>query len=238
MKKSLKKNIRENLIEKTLVIVPCYNMNFFIKDTINDLMKYFKNILIIDDCSDSKVSNLDLPKEINIVRHKFNIGQGGAIQTGIYAFKYLFKSYKYLITFDADGQHRAIDAFRLLEKIEEQDITMVIGTRFKKKESIREIPLKKRIFLRIATVIENLITGMKNTDSHNGLRVIKRDFAETIELNNFRMAHSTEILSLASKSGISLKEYPVIIKYNHDGQSLIGSITILSDLFLSFLFRK
>ena len=65
MKKSLKKNNRENLIKRTLVIVPCYNMNFFIKDTINDLKKYFKNILIIDDCSDLKVSNLDLPKEID-----------------------------------------------------------------------------------------------------------------------------------------------------------------------------
>lgn len=238
MTKSLKIDNQKFLVDNALVIVPCFNMNSVVKKTIKDLKNYFKNILIIDDFSDSKVSDLDLPKDIDIIRHDFNIGQGGAIQTGIYAFKYLLKSYDYLITFDADGQHRAIDALRLLQKIEEENLTMVIGTRFKAKESIREIPPKKRIFLRIATRIENLITGLSNTDSHNGLRVIKRNFAETIELNNFRMAHSTEILSLASSKGISIKEYPVIIIYEHDGQSIAGSITILSDLLLSFFFRK
>ncbi len=231
-------NKKINLIEKALVIIPCYDMDSGIQNTIKDLNRYFKHILIIDDFSHSKVSDLNFPISINIIRHNFNTGQGGAIQTGIYAFKYFLKEFEYLITFDADGQHRAIDAFNMLKKIHTEKLEMVIGTRFKNIDSIREIPIKKRFFLKIATIIENLITGFSNTDSHNGLRVIKRNFAENIELNNFKMAHSTEILSLASSKNIKVKEYPVIIKYDHSGQSLIGAITIITDLVLSSLFRK
>ena len=67
--------------------------------------------------------------------------------------------------------------------------------------------------MRIATKIENIITGLSNTDTHNGLRVINRSFGETIELKNFKMAHSTEILNLAVSQKVSIEEYPVLIKY-------------------------
>ena len=226
------------LIDTTLIIIPCYNMNSSIQSTVKDLKDIFKHILIIDDCSKKRVSDLNFPKNVDIVRHQFNTGQGGAIQTGIYIFKELFSSFKYLITLDADGQHRASDAFFMLKKINDQKLDMITGSRFLSKKSIKEIPLKKRLFLRFATKIENLITGLSNTDTHNGLRVIHRNFAEKIELNNFKMAHSTEIMKLAVKNKISIAEYPVFIKYNDIGQSIFGSITIITDLFLSFLFRK
>tara|TARA_B100000989_G_scaffold298932_1_gene291170 strand:- start:3577 stop:4296 length:720 start_codon:yes stop_codon:yes gene_type:complete len=232
---TLKEN---NLIEQTLIIVPCYNMNNLVQKTIDDLKTIFKYILIIDDYSNEKVSKLNFPENVDIIRHQFNTGQGGAIQTGIYTFTTHFKKCEYLITFDADGQHRAFDAFQMLKKLKEQDLGMVVGTRFKFKESIREIPLKKRFFLRFATKIENLITGLSHTDTHNGLRVIRRDFAEKIELNNFKMAHSTEILKIAVSKKIKITEHPVIIKYQNSGQSIFGSIIIITDLLLSFLFRK
>ncbi len=92
--------------------------------------------------------------------------------------------------------------------------------------------------MRIATKIENIITGLSNTDTHNGLRVINRSFGESIELKNFKMAHSTEILNLAVSQKVSIEEYPVLIKYNHSGQSIFSSLTIITDLLLSFLFRK
>ena len=82
-------------------------MNSSIQSTVTDLKKYFKHILIVDDYSKEKVSNLKFPSDTYIVRHQFNTGQGGAIQTGIYAFREHFKNLNYFITFDADGQHRA-----------------------------------------------------------------------------------------------------------------------------------
>ena len=226
------------LIDKTLVVIPCYEMNHLIQKTVDELNVFFKHILIIDDNSTEKVSKLNFPSNVDIVRHQFNTGQGGAIQTGIYIFKNHFKNCEYLVTFDADGQHRAFDAFQMLKKLKDKELGMVVGTRFKFPESIKEIPPKKRLFLRAATKIENLITGLSHTDTHNGLRVIRREFAEQIELNNFKMAHSTEILKIAVTKKIKISEHPVIIKYNHHGQSIMQSITIITDLLLTFLFRK
>ena len=238
IKKSEFSNEEYLLVKQTLVIVPCYNMNTLIQKTIDDLITIFENILIVDDYSSQKVSSLDFPLNVDIVRHQFNTGQGGAIQTGIYIFKNKFKKCNYLITFDADGQHRASDAFEMLKKLHFEQVGMVIGTRFKSKESIKEIPPKKRFFLRFATKIENILTGLAHTDTHNGLRVIRRDFAEQIELNNFKMAHSTEILKIAVSKKVKILEHPVIIKYHHSGQSIFSSITIITDLLLAFLFRK
>ena len=238
IKKRKFSNSEKSLIDQTLVVIPCYNMNNQIQKTVDDLNEFFKYILIIDDNSKEKVSSLNFSSNIDIVRHQFNTGQGGAIQTGIYTFKNHFKNCEYLITFDADGQHRACDAFQMLKKLKEKELGMVVGTRFKSKESIKEIPPKKRLFLRFATKIENLITGLSQTDSHNGLRVIKRKFAEQIELNNFKMAHSTEILKIAVEKQIKIAEHPVIIKYDRHGQSIVESITIITDLLLTFLFRK
>ena len=60
------------LIDSTLIIIPCYNMNSTIQSTVLDLKNYFEHILIIDDFSNEKVSDLSFPENVDIVRQEIH----------------------------------------------------------------------------------------------------------------------------------------------------------------------
>ena len=98
-------------INDVLIIVPVFNENKNIISVIKDLENWFENIIIIDDGSTDNTCELIDNLGLSYVRHFLNLGQGAAIETGLQYF--LDKNeYKYAITFDGDGQHRAKDAFK------------------------------------------------------------------------------------------------------------------------------
>ncbi|MCL2465326.1 MAG: glycosyltransferase family 2 protein, partial [Micrococcales bacterium] len=77
-------------------------------------------------------------------------------------------------------------------------------------------------------------TGMHLTDAHNGLRVIRRDAAHTLDLHQDRMAHATEIVRQLGRCHLPWAEFPVRVLYTDysrsKGQSLWNSVNILVDL--------
>ena len=78
---------------------------------------------------------------------------------------------------------------------------------------------------------------MKLTDAHNGLRLLRRDAAEQLDLHQNRMAHASEIISQLGASSLPWAEQPVHIEYTDysrsKGQSLWNSVNILVDLMFS-----
>ena len=87
---------------------------------------------------------------------------------------------------------------------------------------------------RTAVWVTNMTTSLKLTDAHNGLRVIRRDAAERIEIKQDRMAHATEIVLELGRTGLPWREYPVELLYTDyskaKGQSVLNSVNILVDL--------
>ena len=111
---------------KILVIVPCFNAENFIKDTIDDIRRYQNNVLIIDDGStDKSYDEMKDIKGIRILRHRHNKGKGAALKTGfMYAVENNFDA---VITIDADGQHKASDIPKFTGKIDKYDIKTIIS---------------------------------------------------------------------------------------------------------------
>jgi hypothetical protein len=91
----------------------------------------------------------------------------------------------------------------------------------------------KRLILRLAVVYMNWISGIHLTDAHNGLRVLSRDVAAGLDIQQAGMAHASEIVTKIGKAGYSFTETPVHILYTdyskRKGQSLLNSINILFD---------
>ena len=65
---------------------------------------------------------------MTVVTHHINLGQGAALQTGI-TFA-LERGANYIVTFDADGQHRLEDALAALRMLSEGRCDAVCGSRF------------------------------------------------------------------------------------------------------------
>ena len=95
----------------------------------------------------------------------------------------------------------------------------------------------KTIVLKTAVAVTNVSTGLTLTDAHNGLRVLRRDAAEGIELNQDRMAHATEIVVQLGRTRLPWAEHPVHVVYTDyskaKGQSLLNSVNILVDLVIN-----
>jgi len=214
------------------VVIPLYNEATVIADVVSGLLPTFKNVVCIDDGSRDGSGLVARAAGARIVTHPINLGQGAALQTG---FEYALEhGAKYVVTFDADGQHRVVDAEAMVDRARTDDLAIVFGSRFL--DNRTKPGLLKRIVLKVAVVATNWGTRTKLTDAHNGLRVIREDALRKIKLKQDRMAHGTEIVQQLGRTGLPYGEQAVEVLYTDysrsKGQSLLNSINILIELII------
>jgi len=217
-------------LAETFVVVPAYNEGRVIRDVITGLSSEFPNIVVVNDGSSDDTAALlaDLP--VIVVRHPINLGQGAALQTGI-TFA-LERGANYIVTFDADGQHRVEDALSALRMLIEEQCDVVCGSRFL--GTTNNVPRIRKIILKTVVGLANLTTGTHMTDAHNGLRALSRKAASCLDITQSGMAHASEIMSQLKLHKMSIREVPVQVNYTEyslaKGQSSLNSINILVDL--------
>ena len=170
-----------------------------------------------------------------MLRHPINLGQGAALQTGIrYA---LSRGAGYIVTFDADGQHRPEDIRVLLDMQVKTGADVVLGSRFL--GHAENIPRLRRMLLQLAVIYTHITSGVKLTDAHNGLRLLTRRAAERLRIRQDRMAHASEIIDQIGALGLTVVEAPVTIVYTEyslrKGQKLGNALNILTELFVARL---
>jgi len=207
---------------KISLVIPAYNEESRICETLSDYYEYFKKnyddleiIVVCDGCTDGtpniikKYSMAD--KRIKNVILEKKCGKGNAIITG---FK---KSDGDIIGFtDADESVSPEDFSRLIETTNEYDC--VIASRW-----LREsVVLKKqstitRIFSRIFNVIVNLMFDLKTKDTQCGAKVFKKDAIERILplIKSRGYETDVELLWRIKKLGYKIKELP--ITWTHKG---------------------
>lgn len=220
--------------EDTIVLVPCFNESNIFKVT-QELSKYFKNIVIIDDGSQKLVSaNMD-DKSVITLRHSVNLGQGAALATG---FEYIRRTKNpkidYVLTFDGDGQHQVSDALNMIKRIRSSDSEVALGNRFIDKNL--DVPRKRKVVLKLGKLFTKYFLGLKFEDPSNGMRVISIKVLDRFRIRQNRMAHATEILQIIKRESIKFIEVGNTIAYTDEtirnGQKNYGFIFIIRDLII------
>ena len=220
--------------EKVCILVPVYNEDKKIMSVINDLQKYFKNILVVNDGSNDNTGAILKLCNVHTLNHLINLGAGAAIFSG---FEYIktMENIDAVITFDADGQHSVEDANNFAHEIISCSEDVIFGSRFIKHS--KNIPLTKKIILSIVTFFSNAITKVKLTDAHNGMNAYKTSCLEKILINIDGFGFATQIVNSVGKNRLSYKEMPTDIKYTEysmqKGQRILSGFLILEDLFKS-----
>jgi glycosyltransferase involved in cell wall biosynthesis len=233
MEPGLPQELHKNL----WVICAAYNEATTIGRVVTELRRAGHQVVVVDDGSRDGTRRIAAAAGAAVVAHPVNLGQGAALQTGIdYAVS---QGAEILVTFDADGQHRVADIPRLIDALRREGADFALGSRFL--GQTYNLPTLRRFVLRAATVFTRLTTGLRLTDSHNGLRAFTRKGADAIRLRQNRMAHASEILVEIAQSGLRYVEVPVTIEYTAyslaKGQRISDSLTILLDLFAQELYR-
>ena len=219
-------------LDDAWIVIPMYNEGAVIGDVVEQTRKTFPNIVCVDDGSRDESARLALAAGAHLVQHPVNLGQGAALQTGIrYA---LSQGAEYVVTFDADGQHRVEDALTMVRLAKSGEADVVLGSRFL--TGTEEVPLIKRVVLRTVVTLSRTSRKLKLTDAHNGLRVLNRKAATQLRITMNGMAHASEIVDYLARSGLEVTEVPVTVLYTDyskaKGQSLINGVNILFDISL------
>jgi len=232
--------------DKTLaILIPCYGDGERLGHVLRDLRCAFADhsvvAYIVDDGSPQDLvpsAEWVAPNfSVRLFRHVVNLGQGAALETARRAA--VADGADVVLTVDADGQHGAKDARRLVEAVR-AGADVALGNRF---AGETHIPRFRAVVLGLARVFEMLLTRRLFGDAHNGLRAFSRRVAGELRIEHARMAHGTGIMLALCRMQprLQIVEVPVTITYTEatlaKGQRASGAFTILGDLLAHALFR-
>lgn len=231
----MKKNNEKNK-PGVSILIPCYNEEKGIKDTIDRLqvcaVKNKWDIIVIDDGStDGTAEILGKIKGIRVVSHPYNKGYGAALKTGI-----MNAETPLVVFYDGDGQHNPVDVENLLRNFNNFD--MLVGERGKGSH---------RDWLRapgkwLLTKIANILTERKIPDLNSGLRVIKREIiSKYLHLMPDGFSFSTTSTIAFMNLGYNVGYFPITVN-KRTGKSSVkqlkhGSGVIILILRLIALFN-
>ncbi len=131
----------------------------------------FPNVVVVDDGSRDATAQRARDAGAHVLRHAINRGQGAALQTGI-AWA-LERGAEIVVTFDADGQHDAGDLPHLVRPICQGQADFVLGSRFLTGRP-SDVPRLRRLVLAGGVWFTWLTSGLRLSDTHNGLRAFSR----------------------------------------------------------------
>jgi hypothetical protein len=217
--------------QKILFIIPAYNEEGSIAGVIDkirklELKKYNRDILVINDGSRDNTSTISSKLKVSVIDLPFNLGIGGAVQTGlIYAH---LNNYDAAIQIDADGQHDPKEIVPLLKNLGVSDV--IIGSRYISDGNYQGSNIR-RVGTNIFSTLIKFTCGVTIYDSTSGLRVFNKkaiDFLYKEYPADFPEPES--IVSLL-KRGFVIKEVGVKMSMRKTGKS---SINFLKSLYLMF----
>lgn len=209
-----------------LVIMPAFNESGSVARVVGKLKEHLPDfdILVVDDGSTDGTFAC-VPANAKAVSLPFNLGIGGAMQTG---YRYAaIHGYDLAVQVDADGQHPPESVARLVAHLHETGADMVIGSRFLEPGHYEQT-LSRMAGIRVLRAIIRLITGTTITDCTSGFRVVNRRV-----INAF--AHwypddypEPEVVLLLLRAGMRIVEMPTSMHQRTTGQT---SISLLRGIF-------
>ncbi|MFW5865576.1 MAG: glycosyltransferase family 2 protein [Nanoarchaeota archaeon] len=207
--------VLQDVKDQTAIVIAAYNEENAIEKVLDGLLERgYEHIVVVDDASrDKTVKNIQpyLNKGVMLIEHRSNKGQGASLRDGInYAVK---KGYKYIVTFDGDGQHRVQDMDAMIEPVAQGLADITLGSRFKGKT---KMPLGRVITLKIAVLVQWVFYRILLSDAHNGFRCMNRKAASRIRITSDRMEHASEIISEIKRHRLRYKEVPIVVNYTEE----------------------
>lgn len=208
---------------KILFIIPAYNEEASIKSTIDFILSYHYDYIVINDGSTDNTTAILEKHHYNHLNLISNLGIGGAVQTG---YKYAYEmDYDIAIQFDADGQHDISYIDKLIEPIMKHQANLVIGSCFVDKSNKNHRSSKsRRLGIRFLSNIIRLFSGKRIYDPTSGFRAADRQVIERFA-KNYPLEYPEPVseFELIKSTNLKIKEVPVKMNKRTAGKSSISS---------------
>jgi hypothetical protein len=205
-----------------LAIVPAFNEAASVAAVVADLRQSVPefDVLVIDDGSTDGTAEA-VPPEAAVISLPFNLGIGGAMQTGYrYAAAH---GYDVAVQVDGDGQHPAREVPRLLQHLIDEEADLVIGSRFLEPGSYRQ-SASRAAGAGMLRAILRCLTGRTFTDCTSGFRAANRQVIDAFSRFYPDDYPEPEVVLLLHRAGYRVIETPVEMSQRSRGRSSIGLV--------------
>lgn len=210
--------------ERILIVVPAYNEENNIQEVIRGIKVHVPqaDILVVNDASfDDTSARARAIQGVRVVDLPYNLGIGGAVQTG---FKYARDhGYRFMVQIDGDGQHLPQEVGKLVRQMQETGCDMVIGSRFLEVHSFQP-SLPRRIGIGIFQLLFKCLIHLRITDSTSGFRLYNRKCIEILARFYANDYPEPDAIVLLKKQGLQICEVGVEMRERITGASSITPI--------------
>jgi glycosyltransferase involved in cell wall biosynthesis len=213
---------------RRIAIVPALNEEHTVPLVIDELRAFDAglDIVVIDDGSLDGTAAAAAAKGVYVIRLPFNLGIGGAVQTG---FKFAFEhDYDVAVRVDGDGQHDPAQLARILAPVLRGDADIVVGSRFAVDGGGYRSSRSRRVGIRILAAVVSRIVGQRVTDTTSGFQALNKRGIALFARDYPHDYPEVEATVMVFRHRLRLQEVPVSMRERGGGQS---SITALRSIY-------
>lgn len=199
---------------KIIAVIPAFNEEKYVGTVVLRTRQYVDEVVVVDDGSTDQTADVARLAGAIVIRHEENKGYGAAVQRLLAEAKR--RAADVVVLLDADSQHSPDEIPHLIKPVSE-GFDLVIGSREKRRV---DIPLYRRIGLRVISFFSYILSREKVADSESGFRVFSKEAIARLELRENGMSVSAETIAKAAEEGLKITERPISIRYTRDGSTL------------------
>ena len=196
---------------KSIALIPAYNEEIAIGSVVLKTKPHVDEVFVVDDGSHDDTAEVANDAGATVVQHEMNKGKGAALKTGI--SRILEMDFDAVIFLDADGQNNPNEIPRLVKALVDEDLDIVIGSRFIDGRSV-DIAGYRRVGQKVLDKITNGIASTNLTDTQSGFRAFSRNAIDKLSFKQDGLDIESGMLMEATKLGLKIKEVPISVRYD------------------------
>ena len=213
---------------RIVAVVPAFDEEDAIGSVVDEIRAFDPaiDVVVVDDGSTDRTAANASASGAAVVRLPFNLGIGGAVQTG---FRYALEhGYDVAVRLDGDGQHDPTELPKLLEPLARDEADVVTGSRFRDDDGDYRPPLARRVGISWFARLVSLLSGQRVTDTTSGFQALNGRGIALFASDYPSDYPEVEATVLVLKHRLRLVEVPVRMREREHGSS---SITFLRSLY-------
>lgn len=209
-----------------VAIVPALNEEGSIAQVIEEIRAYDAGlrVVVIDDGSTDATTEAARAAGATVLRLPFNLGIGGAVQTGLrYAHE---NGFGFAVRVDGDGQHDPAQLAKVVEPVLRDEADIAVGSRYLGLggEGYRSTP-SRRLGIRILARTVSLLTRQRITDPTSGFQALNRRAIALFAADYPHDYPEVEALVLLARHRLRLREVPIEMRPRAAGRSSIRALS-------------